>query len=281
MSFYLGIDGGGTRCRGRLRDARGALLGEAEGDMANIHQDFDRALTSILSVARAVAGSVPLANIRAGLGLAGATGPEQCARVEAANLPFASIRCDSDAYIACLGAHNGGDGGIVIAGTGSAGLALVKGQRLSVGGHGFALGDQGSGAVIGRALVQHALLAHDGIVPHTGITREIMGHFQDTPAAAIEWSRTALSRDYAAFAPLAFVAAQAGDGAALAILRAAAQGLADIARQLQRAGAPRLSLIGGLGLAIKPFLPDAMAAAFEPPLAEPVEGAILMARGQN
>ena len=281
MSFYLGIDGGGTRCRARLRDGTGALIGEAEGDMANIHQDFTRALNSILAVARAVAGAVPLEKIHTGLGLAGATGREQCARVETADLPFASVRCDSDGYIACRGAHQGGDGGIVIAGTGSAGLALVEGQRLSIGGHGFALGDQGSGAVIGRALVQRALLAHDGIVPHSRITADIMAHFRNTPAAVIEWSRIALSRDYAAFAPLAFAAAEAGDGEALAILRDAAQALANIARRLRSAGALRLCLIGGLGAAIAPYLSADIAASFHPPLAEPVEGAIWLARSQT
>lgn len=276
--YHLGIDGGGTRCRARLREASGALVGEAEGGLANIYQDFNGALTTILATARGVAGQIPLRLIHAGLGLAGATGPEQCARVEAAGLPFASVTVDSDGCAACLGAHRGEDGGIVIAGTGSAGFALVKGRRISVGGHGFALGDQGSGAVIGRALVQHALLAHDGLAPASAMTREILERFDASPARMIEWSRTALSRDYAAFAPLAFAAAGAGNLAAKAIVTKAAAGLAAIARQLQRAGAKRLSLVGGMGPAIAPYLLPGIAKAFQPPLADPLEGAIILAK---
>ena len=211
-------------------------------------------------------------------GLAGATGPEHCARVERAALPFASVTVDSDGCAACLGAHRGGDGGIVIAGTGSAGFALIKGQRFSLGGHGFVLGDQGSGAVMGRALLQQALLAHDGIVTASAATRAVMAQFHDTPAELVEWSRTALSRDYAAFTPRIFAAAAQGDKVALAIVHKAATGLASMARQLLRAGAPRLSLIGGLVPAITPYLAPDITAALSAPLADPLEGALLLAR---
>ena len=47
QGLYLGIDGGGTRCRARLRDGEGRLLGEAEGGLANIYQDFAGAIACI------------------------------------------------------------------------------------------------------------------------------------------------------------------------------------------------------------------------------------------
>ncbi len=50
--WYVGVDGGATRCRARLRDAVGAVLAEAEGDAANIHVDF----ASAVSVMRSVVG---------------------------------------------------------------------------------------------------------------------------------------------------------------------------------------------------------------------------------
>ncbi|HAB26036.1 MAG TPA: N-acetylglucosamine kinase, partial [Pantoea sp.] len=34
--YYLGIDGGGTRCRARLIDAQGKVLAQAEGGPANV-----------------------------------------------------------------------------------------------------------------------------------------------------------------------------------------------------------------------------------------------------
>jgi glucosamine kinase len=39
-ALYLGVDGGATRCRARLRDVDGKLLAEAVGAAANIHVDF-------------------------------------------------------------------------------------------------------------------------------------------------------------------------------------------------------------------------------------------------
>ena len=276
----LGIDGGGTGCRARIRDSAGHLRGEAQGGPANVYQDFAGALATILITAQAAAdrAGVAVGGLRAGLGLAGATGPEQCARVAAAGLPFASLRVESDGYAACLGAHGGGDGAVVIAGTGSAGLALAQGQRINIGGHGFMLGDQGSGAAIGREMLRRALLAHDGLAVNSDLARAVMNHFSGSPGQMIEWSRAAISRDYAQFAPQAFAAARAGDAIGLAIVTQAAADLAAIARQLLQAGAPRLSLIGGLAGAFMPFLPATMALTLQPALADAVDGAILLAR---
>ena len=282
-SFFLGIDGGGTSCRARIRDAAGVLRGQAQGGSANIHQDFDAAMANILATARqaAAAAGIGVENLQAGLGLAGATGPEQCARVLAADLPFATLQVDSDGYAACLGAPRGGDGGIVIVGTGSAGFALVQGQRIGIGGHGFALGDQGSGAVIGREVLACSLLAHDGLGEASPLTLAIMAHFGEDPGRAIAWSRTAMSRDYARFAPQAIAAAAAGDAIGLGIARQAALGLGRLLQKLRHAGAPRLCLIGGLAKSITPFLSYDSAGLLAPALADAVDGAIFMARMRN
>ena len=41
---FIGVDGGATRCRARLRDPAGVGLSEAIGDAANIHVDFAAAV---------------------------------------------------------------------------------------------------------------------------------------------------------------------------------------------------------------------------------------------
>jgi len=45
--FFLGIDGGATSCRARIRDMDGKLLGEGESGPANIHSNFRLAMESI------------------------------------------------------------------------------------------------------------------------------------------------------------------------------------------------------------------------------------------
>jgi glucosamine kinase len=280
----LGVDGGGTRCRARLRDGAGRLLGEAEGGLANVYQDFEGALRSIAETARAACAAAGLPEdatrtFRAGLGLAGVTDPARADAVARAGLPFSSVTVDNDAVIACLGAHAGGDGGIVISGTGSAGLALVGGRRHAIGGWGFALGDDGSGAMIGRAGLRRAILAHDGLAANTPLTDSLLAAFADVPAM-VDWARTALSRDYGRFAPQVFEAARAGDPHGRAIIDEAALAIAAMVANLVAAGAPRVVLVGSVARALEGDLPAYARARLAAPLADPLDGAILLAGGR-
>ena len=153
-ALYMGIDGGGSRCRTRLRDERGALLASTQSGGANVYLDFDVALETIRTCVDETlkrAGLTVEARTRLflGLGLAGVSSAAIARQVETALDGFAEIRVANDAVTACLGAHAGQDGGLIIAGTGSAGLALIDGREIFVGGRGFVLGDDGSGARIG------------------------------------------------------------------------------------------------------------------------------------
>ena len=75
--LFTGVDGGGTKCRVRIRDADGALLGEAVGGLANLYQDSQAAIATILET---IAEAMVKAKLRpeerqhmhVGLGLAGA-----------------------------------------------------------------------------------------------------------------------------------------------------------------------------------------------------------------
>src|SRR5436190_1059620 len=78
----------------------------------------------------------------------------------------------NDATIACLGAHGGYDGGVVLVGTGSVALAIVNGREIRIGGYGFPISDEGSGAALGLAALRLALKAHDGRIPGTRLTSE-------------------------------------------------------------------------------------------------------------
>ena len=119
--YYLGIDGGGSRCRARIRSGAGALLSESIGGSSNMYQDFEGALQTIVATAAQAATKARLDTkaLHAGVGLAGIVSADGAERIAAAELPFASLTVDNDAYAACLGAFGGGSGGIVIAGTGS------------------------------------------------------------------------------------------------------------------------------------------------------------------
>lgn len=285
--YFLGVDGGATRCRARLRAASGAMLAQTSGPAANIYVDYSGALAAVrTAIARTLheAGLSPRGSrdVAVGLGLAGVSTGAEAARIVAdlsALEGVASVRAANDAVTACLGAHRGADGGIVIAGTGSAGLARIGGRESVVGGRGFLLGDDGSAARIGAEAVRAALRAFDGLGPSTPLTRSAMGRFSDDAEVAMQWALTARPSDYGVFAPLVIEAAAVGDEVGGPIVEAAALALGALTRAIQRLGAERIALVGGLGQAIRPHLSAELSAILRQPLFDATDGAILLAGG--
>jgi glucosamine kinase len=280
--LFLGIDGGGTKCRARIRDEAGRLLGEGLGGPANIHQDFAGTVRSILeaSGAACAAANLPqqaLAQLNAGLGLAGVETFLSHKPLREA-LPFAAFVAINDAPAACLGAHRAADGGIVIAGTGSAGCAIVDGKTTVIGGWGFELGDDGSGAIMGRAAVRAAVASIDGLGPATGLTEDILERLGRTRTVLTAWVKSATTAGYGQFAPGIFAHADRGDVVAGPILAKAVEDLGGIARALLDLGAGRLSLLGGLAGPLAGRLPAHLQRRFVAPQADATDGAIMAAR---
>jgi glucosamine kinase len=279
--YLLGIDGGGTRCRARLTDGAGRVIGEAEGGPANIASDLEGAAATIVEAATAAAGAAGLPpdvlpRMRAGFGLAGGNVPEVAAALVARRFPFASVRVASDAEIACLGAHAGGDGAILIVGTGSQGVVMTEGRTATVGGWGFQVSDTGSGAVLGRDAARRALLGHEGVEPASPFTAEVMRRFGD-PAGLLAFSRSAIPRDWASLAPLVFAHAEAGDPVAGDLL---GRTVADVVRLIDRLhalGGSRIALMGGLSSVYRPLLPDRLDAVIVEPVGDALDGALALA----
>jgi glucosamine kinase len=277
---FLGIDGGGSKCRARVRDHDGKLLAEAVGGSSNIYQDFKGSTANIIAVAEDAAkqAGVKTEQLHAGLGLAGIVTSVGSDKITKAGLPFASVAADNDAYIACVGAFSGGRGGIVIAGTGSIGLALVKGERHMVGGWGFQLGDHGSGAWLGHHAVRRAALCLDGLLQPTNLIEDVLNRVGSTRNDISHWSETATPRDYAAFAPLVFENAAKADVQAMMIVIEGASAISKLGHALLARGAKRLCLLGGLSAVYPIYLDADVRAALVAPEADAMDGAIMMAR---
>jgi len=282
--WYLGLDAGASRCRARLRDASGRLLVEAEGPAANAYVDFARATQvarETLASALALAGDMQIDTtcLRVGLGVAGVGSPEAAARFASALPDFASVDVVNDAVVACIGAHAGRDGGLIVVGTGSAGVACVDGRHTIVGGRGFHLGDDGSAARLGLAAARAAMRAADGLGPESGLTKQIWARFDDDALAMVNWAPTATPGDYGALAPLVLEAAHAGDAVGGPLVSAAAAAVAALVARVEALGAPRLAMVGGLGDALRPFLDGEISERLRAPLFDPTDGAILLAGG--
>ncbi len=281
--LFLGVDGGGTGCRARIETGTGEVIGQGLSGPATTRLGIDAAWASITTafsaaIDEARLGAADVAGMRAGIGLAGVGRKGALDALQALPHPFASVSFISDGMAACIGAHAGADGAIVIAGTGSIGIGRVGGRELRVGGYGFPISDEGSGADIGLQAVRLALRALDGRLERTALLSEILQRFRDDPFEATAWMDRASATDYATLAPLVMRHADQGDANGRRVVQHAAEQIDALVRTLFELGAPRIALLGGLSSAIEPWLSPDVRRRLKPPDGDAVSGALIEAR---
>ena len=280
--LFLGVDAGGSHCRCRLVDSVGTILGESEIGPANARIGIELLYAALLDVTGQVIVSAGLnaeavATVRAGMGIAGISRPGMRDALATLPLPFAATRFETDAEIANLGAHGGGDGAILILGTGSIAQLRIGEVRFSIGGYGFPISDEGSGAALGLSAMRHALRATDGRTRATPLSAAVMERFGQDPAAAIAWMDTASPRDYASFAPLVMSSAEGGDEIARSIVEDAALHVERFIETIFERGAPRCALMGGLAPRMRPWLRARTVERLSEPLGDALDGALRLA----
>jgi glucosamine kinase len=282
MALLLGVDGGGTGCRARLCDLTGRVWGEGTGGPANIRFGLNESFAAVLRATDeclAQAGlSLGDADIVACLALAGASEPTNLAAARAFKHPFRRVVFTTDANAACVGAHGGRDGGIIIVGTGSIGWAVVGGREHRVGGWGFPVSDEGSGAWIGCEAARRVLWAYDGRAAWTSLLKKLLERFDGDPHAIVRWMGVARPRDFAMLAPIVFDYAARKDAAACELARLAAAHIDVIADRLVALGVSRLALAGGLAASMEPWLAPTTRKLLVAPEGDALSGALQLAR---
>jgi len=281
VTLLLGIDGGGTGCRAALATPEGRVLGRGKGGAANIRTDLNGARASIVEAARqafteAGEDAAQIAGTPALLGLAGSNVGTYAEQLEAI-LPFRKSVVVSDALISLEGAVGTGDGAIAALGTGTVYMVRHGGVARPVGGWGLNVGDQGSGARIGRELLEETLLAHDGLIKPSALTRALLAIFRDDPADLVEFTTTAKPRDFGGFAPMVFEYAGKGDPVADRILARAVHFITESLRVMDLRPGDPLCLLGGLAALYEPRLPAHIRTLIRPPLQDALGGAVSMA----
>ena len=281
---YLGIDGGGTKCKARLEDAQGNLLAEAIAGPANAARNLTGSVKAVLeasekAIAKANIKGLTLNQIHAGIGLAGINIPQVKQAFLKQSLPFASWHITTDLHIACLGAHLGQDGAIVIVGTGSSGVAIHNDQQFEMGGHGFVVGDKGSGAWLGKMAISHCLETLDGITPNNLLSKQVINLLDcDSAYDLVNLTLEAKPVLFASVAPLIFQLAANQQEDALLLVNQAATYINKICHRLLSGNLHRLSLIGGITQPLTPYLDSQLQAIIRPAQATPEQGAILYSK---
>ncbi|MBA0175177.1 BadF/BadG/BcrA/BcrD ATPase family protein [Pectobacterium carotovorum] len=289
--LYAGVDGGGTGCRARIYQADGMPLGQGHGGRANlllgvenVRQSVDDAIAQALKHSGLSPDDV--SRLKVGLALASAEHRAAYDAFLALPHPYAAQVLNTDALGACLAVNQGKDAGVVIAGTGSCGLAWQNRTITAYGGHEFPISDQGSGARLGLAALQHTYDVLQGWCAPSVLSQRIDDFFSASVAptqaantldALQTFSQQAKPGDYAQFARHVFDCAQQDDTVSHALLAQTASEIGLLLAAVARHTPPRLSLMGSIGLHIRPWLADEWQSQLAAPMGDALDGARLIA----
>ena len=281
--LLLGVDGGGSTCRARLCTIAGATLSEGVAGPANVRLGIEESFASVreatLQCLRAPGLSArDLERVVACLALAGASEPGQIETLREREHPYHAAVFVTDAEAACVGAHCGANGGIIVIGTGSIGWAEMNGRRYRVGGWGWPISDEGSGAWLGCEALRRTLWANDGRIPWTPLLRSLFRKFQSDPHAIVRWMTGTLPKDFATFAPEIVEHVLDNDPVAVELMKSAGAHIDALAQLLLEFGVDRLALVGGLAVAIEPWLAQDTRRHLVAPQGDAVAGAVQLAR---
>ncbi|WP_372527171.1 BadF/BadG/BcrA/BcrD ATPase family protein [Piscinibacter sp.] len=252
VEFLIGVDGGGTATRALLARRDGTVIGQGQAGPSALGQGIAAAWIQVqlaISNAFATAGLPvpPWERCALGAGLSGVSNRPWRDEFVARNVGFARLEAETDSFTMLLGAHGGAPGAIVAAGTGSIGEVLrPDGSRFSVGGWGFPVSDEGSGAWLGLRAVRLAQCAMDGRINAGTLVRHVWATCGGDRDALQAWCDHAGQFAYAQMAPAVFNA-EASDPAAAHLLSRAVGSLEAIALALDPQGGLPLTVCGSIG----------------------------------
>lgn len=290
----VAVDGGASRCRLAAFDARGGRLAEIALDAHaslslgeaevwdNVRAGLDRLSATLRhpsEVLRADANPEPWLPPVLAFGLAGALREARRERFLERVRASGRVRCHlvTDGRAQLVGATGGEPGICLSVGTGSVLHWLGDDGRFGmVGGWGFPLGDEGSGAWLGMRLLQRHLRHRDGERSDSPLMEVVAARVGETVSTVQEWTTSARSSAFATLAPAIVEAAERGDALALSLLE---EGAGHLARLI--ALAPKtlpIALAGGLGALYLPLLDARFPGRLVAARGDALEGLRLIAR---
>ncbi|NOX37773.1 MAG: hypothetical protein GXO78_09590 [Calditrichaeota bacterium] len=259
-TFFLGVDGGGTKTAAVLANASGTIIRTARKGSGNV-AILDRGTVAqlIRSIITDLLERESVSQIGwATFAFAGAGRREEKEMVSALirGAGVQRFTLMTDAEILHYSIFGDRAGILISSGTGS--ICLIRdpqGNYHQIGGRGFLLGDEGSGFFIGNQAIRTAL--HDAELgrPPSPLTRELLAFYgleQPENLVTIVYSSVNPSNLIASCARLVCEAAESGDASALSIIEQAAMALVELAEQAcrffdSRSTAPiPLALAGGI-----------------------------------
>lgn len=240
MKYIIGIDGGGTKTSVKVFSTNGEFIAKTVTGGTNYNFDgIDAAVGNLVSAINSLCPDAE--ELYIGFGDSSIDENSENSRTEKFSIRLLEklnkrihIYIRSDAFMALYGHTRGGEGVMMISGTGAMGLACDKnGQLYTVGGWGRLTGDEGSAYYIALSGIKAALRAYDGIGSATSLTELLPQHFnRDKMRELIDVFYATPPPEIAPFAQVVSEQAKLGDAVSLSILHKAADFLAGYTKQL-------------------------------------------------
>lgn len=301
MAFFLAVDAGGTKTDFVLADETRILARHRTGTIKRLRTDADTALLNFEAALAALqqTSGISIQNVsRTCVGTAGETVPlvADWLRETFQRHVGGRLLLLGDVEIALDAAFRGGPGVLVLAGTGSNVAGRTpSGHRMTCGGWGPMLSDQGSGHAIGVRALRSIFLAIDQ-ERSTAMLDEVLA-FWSLPSIAslIEYANRTPPPDVSRLAQLVVSCAEQGDDVAREVLQREGEELAYLVQlliqRLQRVEGdttfvPPIAFAGSIMERVAPVR-DALLTSLhdkypairsQPGVVDPIDGALWRAR---
>lgn len=292
MKYVIGVDAGGTGTAAAAYALDGGLLCSTETGPGNVTAGGAEAEENILNAVRYCLNAAGDGCARIVVGMAGLDESHTPWRMRArlGGLSPAEADVMPDGLLALYAAHSGGDGLLVVSGTGSVAYGKRGAQTLRRGGWGHILGDEGSGYAIAVEAIRLALADLDGGLPEHGLTAALLDAAGcDRLRCLVERVYTRPKHETARLSEAVAEESGRGDARACRILTRAGEALADLAVALNAQlglETPHIALAGGIFENVRAareaferrVLREMRGAVIEGDIGEPLKGALYIYR---
>lgn len=284
-NWVLAIDAGGSKTALRLYDPDGMVVSENIGTGSSLSHDLQGSCQNIVEHAQDILAANDMLALHtdiavgvAGAGNAKAKGALVCALQ---NHGFKQPKVVSDALTSALGANLGEPVACVALGTGSVGMRLLNdGSTHLVGGWGFALGDEGSGARLGAMLVQALMHAIDMQTVLPKVLENVAAKIGSNRAQLSQWLSEAQIVDYAQLSQIIWQC-QTGCDLASEILTRHGQAVERLILDTRSDYDLPVVLLGGLAHNTAPLLAPRCQQFVQPAKGSSLDGAYILAKSKN
>lgn len=247
---FVAVDGGGTKTEFVLFNEIGEVLKRVQLSESNPNSVGVEKCCSILMQGIDVLREeqYKISAVFAGIAGGKSSGAEeQIVSVLKNRYGSCSVGCDSD-IVNILGfASDPYNAAGMICGTGSNVFFRKNGEIQYIGGWGYYLDEGGSGFDIGRDALREALAVYDGLKPETELSRLVTEETGEPKKNLGKLYKMGV-HGLAAFAPIVFRAAEAGEKTAISILNRNAERMAVLIQSALKKSGFTGSIIGGGGL---------------------------------